>query len=1389
MNRAALSTQHSDVPAFETKRKAKMIETICRYQWIAGSWSVCAEASPSRTSHHGLYGVQHDVRTMSGQHDVGARRRKNCVGIQNRTIICIQTDDKTPVEDRRCRHMPPLYVRNCSLPCQRNCILSQWSPWSRCDADEDADGGGGSDGATCRVNSPPTMMTRTRTRSIMQQASNQGQECSSLSQSQSCPHFSCFHWMVSNRSPCMISSRYAVDAGSGEGGDGGGESGGNTGKNVTCGVGDRSLEVLCVDRKGVVVQAGNCSNLPRPSQVESCVVPCDLDCIISSWSHWSECWSSNFYDSTYKQSTHRSRYKEILATSAPGGMECTSLRLVVDKDMCPAHDAPIYQWQTSNWSVCTPINQLEKKDEDGTCRNAGMQHRQVACVQVNGSKMHNRKCSSEHKPSSRRQCVVRCANVDCVVTLFSHWSKCSVTCLHGGWVGNETKFGHQKRERFILIPPSGFGVNCPHLQEQRPCSALPTCTIFKWGVGEWSQCLFPSNQVKCGTAVRRRNVFCYDWTNQEYKPVEYCSAIDKFKPDWLEKCYVPCRQECLFSHWSAWSLCSKRCNGVRWRRRTLEGYNVSANHGSTCIGGNERHSFIQSKRCNLCRHGIVKAIGQSADCILNDLVWQNHSIGKKHSSGMGEMMPSKEYCGVGSNYRAQVCNHTGLNMHPASCGNASTSLLKVDICLMSCKRDCFMSNWTTWTACQPKQRCGIGQMTRRRHLYEGGLDGGREVEKQPCQVSCDQYQWWTDDWNICSPVVQSAAMEFKLDQCGEGFQTRIVRCLKVNSDGASEQVNESMCDERMKPHQSISCNIACHHQCIVSQWSAWSSPQCLMDCGYSNNNNNVTNNNNTQQLQQHRYRAILRNSNNLPCPALHEMRSCQLHQQLVCQPHVLAWSSWGRCIMFTDVIEGVTNEYECGVGRRWRVAECRVAKSQKVVAMKFCKRQHERQHGSSRSSNFTNHFESEQSEPCRVGCAVDCVLSQWSVWSTCSQTCGLGYRSRSREILLKSDNGGSDCPLNLHERMVCSYEECFRWMPVSYAACSVHKHTCGYGHQKLKFKCLQLKTDDDEDGGDGGVGFYKEVDQQLCSLNHLPYGLKLYRECYVPCPTECLVGRWSSWSSCHVTCTKSNQPMKRYGTQARYRAVVRVGPPSANSDDVHDDSACRRVVTMETRLCIVDRTTCQRSPRFYWSVGRWEGLRRSITCVDEKGRQVQGGCSPSWKPSSDYRECSMNCESANSTCLQSGGCACLRRGHAPASHHSARNPQRHFLLVPCAGPTVSKVKDDAWRAGSQFDDSSRFLDHNLLHALANFSTQYSDEEVVLANGWTVGVASVGLFFMVILVVAIVYICRRSTSLNEVIVVMEVDNSQQLNMVYSWNNKRRSVSSYSVITRWQMSIEL
>lgn len=53
----------------------------------------------------------------------------------------------------------------------------------------------------------------------------------------------------------------------------------------------------------------------------------------------------------------------------------------------------------------------------------------------------------------------------------------------------------------------------------------------------------------------------------------------------------------------------------------------------------------------------------------------------------------------------------------------------------------------------------------------------------------------------------------------------------------------------------------------------------------------------------------------------------------------------------------------------------------------------------------------EESQPCsdRTGCPVDCVMTPWGAWSSCSNTCGSGTQRRTRTVATEPRNGGAQC--------------------------------------------------------------------------------------------------------------------------------------------------------------------------------------------------------------------------------------------------------------------------------------------------------------------------------------------------------------------------------------------
>lgn len=87
---------------------------------------------------------------------------------------------------------------------------------------------------------------------------------------------------------------------------------------------------------------------------------------------------------------------------------------------------------------------------------------------------------------------------------------------------------------------------------------------------------------------------------------------------------------------------------------------------------------------------------------------------------------------------------------------------------------------------------------------------------------------------------------------------------------------------------------------------------------------------------------------------------------------------------------------------------------------------------------------------------VDCVLGDWSSWTSCSVSCGSGEQTRSRIVLTQPKWGGKICDGDLKEIRGCNTQICMRedehktvkdcaWSSWdSWGACSV---TCGGGQK------------------------------------------------------------------------------------------------------------------------------------------------------------------------------------------------------------------------------------------------------------------------------------------------------------------------------------------------------
>nr|XP_020470027.1 thrombospondin type-1 domain-containing protein 7A-like [Monopterus albus] len=62
-------------------------------------------------------------------------------------------------------------------------------------------------------------------------------------------------------------------------------------------------------------------------------------------------------------------------------------------------------------------------------------------------------------------------------------------------------------------------------------------------------------------------------------------------------------------------------------------------------------------------------------------------------------------------------------------------------------------------------------------------------------------------------------------------------------------------------------------------------------------------------------------------------------------------------------------------------------------------------------------------QACLIPCPQDCVVSEYSPWTSCSKTCGTGLRNRVRSVLVPPLFGGTVCP-NLTEFQSCKPGPC-----------------------------------------------------------------------------------------------------------------------------------------------------------------------------------------------------------------------------------------------------------------------------------------------------------------------------------------------------------------------------
>ncbi|CAD7956383.1 unnamed protein product [Amoebophrya sp. A25] len=729
--------------------------------------------------------------------------------------------------------------------------------------------------------------------------------------------------------------------------------------------------------------------------------------------------------------------------------------------------------------------------------------------------------------------------------------------------------------------PSTETKSCPSDCEPPPVD----CDASEWG--QWSQC---SELCGGGQTFRERKVVQFPERNGkpcnfELKQVKACNT---------QVCNEP--QHCKLSQWGTWGECSQSCNGgTQERARTVIATAMFG--GIPCQG--------DLKEIRLCNDVVCK---DPIDCVWAD--W-------------GDWSACSASCGGGERTRLRL-----IEQSPRSGGQCCepNDMVELEVCnTQPCGEivDCTFSEWGYWSDCSSSCN-GIKTRTRQIDAYpfEGKACEGGLKEVKPCNDGLEHCGLPETPDPVDGTMSEWSAFDACSATCGGGYQTERRELLSSAKYGGKAVQGELV---RVKPCNTQPCAPEQHEavDCKYGEWGYWS--YCSASC-------------NGGQKMRSREVEQMANKWGAPCPREGALQVTECGQKpCPCQDCVWGdWSAWGACTclglrerhrsIYThrddcgqpctgakvesesctpdcikDPVDCVMGEWsywsecsaDCGGGQHFRTREIEVP---------------EKHEGRPCSDQMTKETRPCNEDACKE--PVDCVLAEWSYWTSCSATCGGGQKYRTRDVSAAAEAGGKPCEGSLKEVESCASDPCIE--PVDcvwgewteYGACSA---TCGGGQKtrdreiavaprfggklcdpKVKEEvapCNQENCDLacidgqwDEWGewstctATCGSGFQWRNREILQRPNGCGKPLEGVKQEMQPCPglepcdpdaRDCLLSEWTEWGDCSCTCNGVRDRSRRIEVAARNggkpctgQALKEIEPCNVESCDVFDPVDC-----------------------------------------------------------------------------------------------------------------------------------------------------------------------------------------------------------------------------------------
>ena len=549
---------------------------------------------------------------------------------------------------------------------------------------------------------------------------------------------------------------------------------------------------------------------------------------------------------------------------------------------------------------------------------------------------------------------------------------------------------------------------------------------------------------------------------------------------------APCPVHCQYT-WSPWSACSASCgSGIKTSEATVS--TAAQNHGMACPVAREQscnmdacpadcivsdweHLGECSKTCGSgyivsTRQVLVKgAWGGMACPRLRDMKPCNTQVCLTGSpTAYPTSIPTKAPTAFPSAVPEECPENTYLlNAECTACPQGQYAHKGATVCKFE-SVDCQIKT-SDWSACSTS--CGAGQQLRTHSIISQPLYGGK---------ACPLVLEMSRPCNLVTCPTDCAMASFRewsncSETCGSGGLRTRTRSVAQQPTAGGKPCLSSVDVQPCKLQ-------ACPEDCVVSSFGEWGNCSRTCGTGYAKQSRNVT--------LQPRF-------GGRPCPPLENTKACERSPcPIDCQ--LSDFALWSAC------------STSCGNGTKSRSRSVLVAAVFDGLPCGALKQ----------NLTCNNH-----------SCPVDCTVSSWSLWTSCSKTCGDGEHIRTRSETRPAQFGGEACP-ELTDAETCTDGQCPIDCAVSgwstYTECSKH---CGTGFVTRNRTIVQ-----------------EAVQGAVCPT------LSAFHECNThPCPVNCNLTAWEPWLVCSKSCGS--------GTQNRSRAI--------SGEAQYGGLPCS--VLMESRFC------------------------------------------------------------------------------------------------------------------------------------------------------------------------------------------------------------------------------